>query len=150
LRASGRALLLAFATSLIGTMAFRLSAPAIAYYVSGALGGSLAELGLLTTAFFLIRAVFAILMGRLADKGVRLGLAASSCFLAHAGVVMLYPLASSWVGVLALRVLQGALNGLELVEAMFFLSMGLALAIAVSVAGASRALSSGSTAQLSR
>ena len=110
---------MAIAVAFVGSMAFRLSVPAIAYHVRSSLGGSLLQLGSLTVAFFIARASSAVLAGRRIERGVNVGLLAASCFMAHAGIVVLYGLASSWHEVLLLRVLQGALNGVSWTSMQF-------------------------------
>ena len=99
------------AAAFLGTAAYRLSVPAVAFFAREALGSTMLQLGLLTLSFFAARAVTALLTGRLADKGLRVGLAAAACFLIHAFVIMAYGLARSWIHVLLLRAVQGALNG---------------------------------------
>ena len=105
----------------MGTMAFRVSVPAVAFYTRTALKGTMLELGLLTTSFFAARAIAAVLAGELADRGLKLHVIASSCFLAHSIVVMSYRLARSWSSVMVLRALQGLLNGLAWTSVQFVL-----------------------------
>ena len=118
---SKRILAASFATAFMGTMAFRISVPAVAFYTRTALKGTMLELGLLTTSFFAARAIAAVLAGELADRGLKLHVLASSCFLAHSVVVMSYRLARSWSSVMVLRALQGLLNGLAWTSVQFVL-----------------------------
>ena len=118
---SKRILIASFATAFIGTMAFRISVPAVAFYTRISLKGTMLELGLLTTSFFAARAIAAVLAGELADKGLKLHILASSCFLIHSLVVMLYRLVRSWLSVVFLKALQGILNGLAWTSVQFVL-----------------------------
>jgi len=118
---SKRILVASFATAFMGTMAFRISVPAVAFYTRTVLKGTMLELGLLTTSFFAARAIAAVLAGELADRGLKLHVLASSCFLAHSVVVMSYRLARSWSSAMVLRALQGILNGLAWTSVQFVL-----------------------------
>ena len=116
-----RILIAAFAAAFLGTMAFRISIPAVAFYTRNVLKGTMLELGLLTSSFFTARAVSAVAAGKIADKARGLHLLISSCFLIHSAIVFLYVLASSWAHVMLLRALQGILNGLAWVSVQFVL-----------------------------
>ena len=114
-------LAMTFLTAFLGTLAFRISIPAVAFYTRSVLKGTMLELGLLTTSFFVTRAISAVITGDLADRGLNLRVLASSCFLIHSGIVLLYQLTSSWLQVVALRALQGLLNGFSWVSVQFLL-----------------------------
>ncbi len=111
----------AFAAAFLGTVAFRISIPAVAFYTRNVLKGTMLELGLLTSSFFTARAISAVVAGKIADRARGLHLLISSCFLIHSAIVFLYVLASSWAHVMLLRALQGILNGLAWVSVQFVL-----------------------------
>jgi len=95
----------------LGTAAFRISVPTVAYYSRTVLKGTMVEIGLLTVFFFLGRSISSVLAGRSCDRLLRVGPLAAVCFLLHSLVVLLYSFAASWLEVLTLRGIQGALNG---------------------------------------
>ena len=103
--------LLALAAAFLGTAAYRLSLPAVAFFARSVLGSSMVELGFFTTAFFAARPALSPLSALRPVRTAVMALAAAICFLAHAGVVASYVLATSWLHVILLRALQGALNG---------------------------------------
>jgi len=107
--AAGLMVVLAFA----GTVAFRVSIPAVAFYTRGVLEASALGVGMLTSAFFAARAIFAVVSGGLADKyGYRVLYYSAAAFLLNAAVVNLYAVATSLPEVLAIRFAQGVLNGI--------------------------------------
>lgn len=104
-------------TSFVGSAAFRVSIPAVAFYTRGVLEASALGVGLLTSSFFAARALFAVMAGGLADKyKFKVTYAAALCFLLNALVVNLYPLTYNIIEVIAIRFLQGALNGIAWVS----------------------------------
>jgi len=107
--AAGLMVVLAFA----GTVAFRVSIPAVAFYTRGVLEASALGVGMLTSALFAARAIFAVVSGGLADKyGYRVLYYSAAAFLLNAAVVNLYAVATSLPEVLAIRFAQGVLNGI--------------------------------------
>ncbi|HDD34181.1 MAG TPA: MFS transporter [Thermofilaceae archaeon] len=118
-----RVLALASAAAFLGTAAFRVSVPLVAYYVREGLGGAMVEVGGLTTAFFMARAIAALLTGRVLEERVRVSVIATLSFAANAVVVQLYMLASSWLHVVLLKMLQGLLNGFAWVSIQYALGV---------------------------
>ncbi len=109
-------------TAFIGTVAFRVSIPAVAYYTRDILESSALGIGLLTSAFFGARALSAIASGRLCDKyGRKLLYISSASFAVNALVVNLYPQASTIEQVILIRLGQGLLNGIAWVPIQVFL-----------------------------
>lgn len=104
---------LAVLSAFAGTLAFRVSVPAVAFYVRFVLESSVFGVGLLTTAFFGARALSSVWSGRLFDRlGGRLLYVSSAAFVCNAGVTLLYCAASTLPEVLAVKAAQGVLNGL--------------------------------------
>ncbi|MCD6340616.1 MAG: MFS transporter, partial [Desulfurococcales archaeon] len=107
--AVGLMIVLAF----VGTVAFRVSMPAVAFYTRSILEASALGVGLLTSAFFAARAIFAVVSGGLADKyGYRVLYFSAAAFLLNAAIVKLYAAASSLPEVLLIRFMQGVFNGI--------------------------------------
>ncbi len=103
---------LAVLSAFAGTLAFRVSVPAVAFYVRFVLESSVFGVGLLTTAFFGARALASVWSGRLFDRlGGRLLYVSSAAFVCNAGVTLLYCAASTLPAVLAVKAVQGVLNG---------------------------------------
>jgi len=97
----------------VGTVAFRVSIPAVAFYTRSVLEASALGVGLLTSAFFAARAIFAVVSGGLADKyGYRVLYFSAAAFLLNAAIVNLYAATTSLPGVLLIRFMQGAFNGI--------------------------------------
>ncbi|MCD6357115.1 MAG: hypothetical protein DRJ96_08095 [Thermoprotei archaeon] len=118
-----RALATSSFTAFVGTAAFRVSIPAVAYYVREELSGAMAEVGLLTSAFFTARAAAALLAGRALEAGARTALLASLCFAVNAAVAQLYMLSSTWLAASLLKLVQGILNGLAWVSIQYALGL---------------------------
>ncbi len=107
--AVGLMIVLAF----VGTVAFRVSIPAVAFYTRSVLEASALGVGLLTSAFFAARAIFAVVSGGLADKyGYRVLYLSATAFLLNAAIVNLYAAATSLPEVLLIRFMQGVFNGI--------------------------------------
>ncbi len=112
LRSSLRAILLYSLVAFLGTMAFRMSMPAIAFYARSSLEASALGVGLLTAAFFAARAFSSIVAGGFYDKGfITPKTIASVCFALNAITVYMYSLAYSITALTLLRFIQGVLNG---------------------------------------
>jgi len=118
-----RALAVSSLTAFVGTAAFRVSVPAVAYYVREELGGAMMEVGALTSAFFVARAAAALLAGRALEAGARAALLAPLCFTANAAVVQLYVLSGTWLAASLLKLVQGILNGLAWVSIQYALGL---------------------------
>ena len=107
--AVGLMIVLAF----VGTVAFRVSIPAVAFYTRSVLEASALGVGLLTSAFFAARAIFAVVSGGLADKyGYRVLYLSAAAFLLNAAIVNLYAATTSLPEVLLIRFMQGVFNGI--------------------------------------
>ncbi len=106
------AAMLFIVTAYTGTVAFRLSMPAIAFYAKNVLEASMLGIGLLTSSFFIARGITAIIAGGLTDKlGSKVLVASTAGFLLNALVVQLYPAVPNIYWLLLLRFVQGVLNG---------------------------------------
>ncbi len=105
-----------------GTAAFRLSVPAVAYFSRSALEASALGIGLITSAFFVGRALVATGAGGLADKfRERMTYLATLSFLVNAGVTYTYVYVNSIYEVVFIRFIQGSLNGLGWVSLQYVL-----------------------------
>jgi len=105
--------ILIFILAFLGSLAFRLSLPAIAFYSRIELEASALFIGLLTSIFFIARALSAILSGKLTDKYKhKIIYLVSASFLIHSLVIYLYWYTTDISQVLILRFFQGCLNGL--------------------------------------
>jgi len=101
------------ALAFVGTVAFRVSIPAVAFYTRSVLEASALSVGLLTSAFFAARAIFAVVSGGLADKyGHRVLYFSAAAFLLNAAIVNLYAAANTLPEVLLIRFMQGVFNGI--------------------------------------
>jgi MFS family permease len=77
---------------------------------------------MLTSAFFFARALSAIAAGSVADRyGFKVSLLAAVCFALNALAVQLYGLSSNIAWFVAVRLVQGALNGLAWVSMQYML-----------------------------
>ena len=123
-------ILIIFAISFFGTSAFRISIPAIAFYSRLILEASALGIGLLTSSFFAGRALFAIIAGGLADKyRFKVIYIASLCFLLNAFITYLYAFVNSVFGIIIVRFLQGALNGVSWISIQYILGSNVELSI---------------------
>ncbi len=99
-------------TAYTGTVAFRMSMPAIAFYAKNVLEASMLGIGLLTSSFFIARGITAIIAGGLTDKlRSKMLVASTAGFLLNALVVQLYPAVANIYWLLLLRFVQGVMNG---------------------------------------
>ncbi len=99
-------------TAYTGTVAFRMSMPAIAFYAKNVLEASMLGIGLLTSSFFIARGITAMIAGGLTDKlRSKMLVASTAGFLLNALVVQLYPAVANIYWLLLLRFVQGVLNG---------------------------------------
>ncbi|MCD6503327.1 MAG: hypothetical protein DRN30_02485 [Thermoplasmata archaeon] len=116
--------------SFLGTAAFRISVPAVAFYTRQVLEASALGVGLLTSSFFAGRALFAVVAGGLADKyRDKIAYMAAICFSLNAVVVYLYGLVNDIVSVILIRALQGALNGIAWVSVQVILGSSVSYSI---------------------
>ena len=96
----------------LGTLAFRLSLPAVAFYTRLSLHASAFGVGLLTSVFFLARAFTAIYSGGLADRfKTKVLYISASAFLLNSIATYSYSYARILPHVLLIRFIQGVLNG---------------------------------------
>jgi len=109
----------------VGTTAFRVSVPAIAFYAREVLSASAFSVGLLTSMFFAARAVASILAGFLLGKAGKflLSLIITTSFVINGFIVLLYGLVESVAWLLAVRLCQGFLNGIAWVLVQYVLGM---------------------------
>ncbi len=116
------ALLSIILAAFTGTIAYRLSVPAVAYFTRSTLRATALEVGLITSAFFTGRAMVAAVAGGVAEKmKLRMSFLAAAAFLANAGAAYSYAYVSDVVGVYVIRFTQGALNGLGWVSLQYLL-----------------------------
>ena len=116
------ALVAAMLLSFAGTLAFRVSVPAVSFYTRSVLEASALGVGLLTSAFFVARASTAVAVGSAVDRWPKaLAFAPAPCFALNALAVQLYAYASTLPQVLGIRFLQGVLNGVAWVTVQYLL-----------------------------
>jgi len=109
----------------VGTTAFRVSVPAIAFYAREVLSASAFSVGLLTSMFFAARAIASILAGFLSGKTERflLSLIITTSFVINGFIVLLYGLIESVAWLLVVRLCQGFLNGIAWVLVQYVLGI---------------------------
>ncbi|OYT44436.1 MAG: hypothetical protein B6U85_10035 [Desulfurococcales archaeon ex4484_42] len=109
----------------VGTTAFRVSIPAIAFYAREVLSASAFSVGLLTSMFFAARAVASVLAGFLSGRAGKflLSLIITTSFIINGFIVLLYGLVESIVWLLAVRLCQGFLNGIAWVLVQYVLGI---------------------------
>ncbi len=119
---SSNLLLLIMVIAFTGTMAFRVSVPAVTFFTRKILEASALNIGFLTSSFFAARAMFSIVAGSLSDRyGSKVVYAAFTCFLINGIVVQLYSIAGNVISIVAIRFIQGALNGISWVSVQYVL-----------------------------
>ncbi len=98
--------------SFTGTVAYRITLPVASFYVKESLERTAFAVGLLTTSFYVLRALSALGTGYFSETAKRGRDLASLAFTLQ--IVVTYYLASkpSYLGVILVRGLQGVLNGL--------------------------------------
>ncbi len=96
-----------------GTMAFRLTLPAVAFYARGELRAPLAAISALFVAFVTLRAASSVLAGYAVERVRQLIYLPPACMALNSAVTLAFQAASSVEHCLALRAAQGALNGLS-------------------------------------
>ncbi|WP_456423056.1 MFS transporter [Thermococcus sp.] len=106
-----------------GTIAFRLATPAIAFYTRDTLKASMIAVSLVSMSFVLARAFSSILGGLFLEKGKKLVYLGAMAMMGNALAVQLYPLTSSWLQVVGIKLLNGFLNGISWPMAQFVIAV---------------------------
>jgi len=106
-----------------GTIAFRLATPAIAFYTRDTLKASMIAVSLVSMSFVLARAFSSILGGLFLEKGKKLVYLGAMAMMGNALAVQLYPLTSSWLQVVGIKLLNGFLNGISWPIAQFVIAV---------------------------
>ncbi len=98
--------------SFLGTAAFRVQFPAVSFYSRSVLKSSFLEIGLFTSSFMAARAVASIIAGKLYRRPSVAKALPPLGFALNAFIAYLYTLVASPLQIMALRAVQGVLNGL--------------------------------------
>lgn len=98
-------------TGFLGTVAYRLSIPVIAFYSRNTLGASVFDVSVFTAAFMISRALSASLSGVVIEKKPRMINTAVATSIANALVIYLFYVKPDIVFYMVLRGAQGFLNG---------------------------------------
>jgi len=106
-----------------GTIAFRLATPAIAFYTRDVLKASMLAVSLVSMSFVLARAFSSVLGGLVLERDKRLVYLGAMAMVGNALAVQLYPLTSSWLQVVGIKLLNGLLNGISWPMAQFVLAV---------------------------
>ncbi len=106
----------------VGTLGYRATIPVASFYARSVLGVSALGVGALTAAFYLLRAGAAAGSGLASSTARRAGLLAGASFAAHVGVVAYLAAGPGYAGLLAVRGLQGLLNGLAWTSSQILLA----------------------------
>ncbi|AJC71280.1 MFS transporter [Thermococcus guaymasensis DSM 11113] len=106
-----------------GTIAFRLATPAIAFYTRDVLKASMFAVSLVSMSFVLARAFSSVLGGLVLERGKKLVYLGALAMMGNALAVHLYPLTSSWLQVVGIKLLNGFLNGLSWPMAQFVIAV---------------------------
>ncbi|MBO8174758.1 MAG: MFS transporter [Thermococcus sp.] len=114
---------LLIASAFTGTLAFRLAVPAIAFYTRDILKASMAYLSIISASFILARSFSAIFSGLLLEKKKSLVYLGALAMIGNALAVNLYPLTSSWVHVMGIKLMNGFLNGVAWPIAQFVIAV---------------------------
>ncbi|CAB49076.1 MFS transporter [Pyrococcus abyssi] len=112
-------ILMLILSAFLGTIAFRLSTPAIAFYTRDILKASMLSISLVSVSFILARAFSSLFSGLLLEKDKRLIYLGSVTMAGNALIVHLYPLTTSWIQVVGIKILNGLLNGISWPIAQF-------------------------------
>jgi len=116
-------ILLLILSAFTGTIAFRLATPAIAFYTRDILRASMFAVSLVSMSFVLARAFSSILGGLILERGKRFVYIGAMAMMGNALAVQLYPVTSSWVQVVGIKLLNGFLNGISWPMAQFVLAV---------------------------
>ncbi|WP_461866020.1 MFS transporter [Thermococcus sp.] len=114
---------LLIASAFTGTLAFRLALPAVAFYTRDILKASMAYLSIISASFILARSFSALFSGLLLERRKGLVYFGALAMAGNALVVNLYPLTSSWVHVMGIKLLNGFLNGISWPIAQFVIAV---------------------------
>lgn len=105
--------------SFSGTFAFRLSIPVVAFFTRDFLEATMFSVSAIFVVFMLSRALSSVTMGRLLESKKALVFAGSVAMIGNAILVRAYGFAASWTDILALRAINGVLNGVSWPIAQF-------------------------------
>ncbi len=108
-----RVAVLCIVIAFVGTFAFRIQFPVIAFYSRDVLKLSALDIGLLMSVFMIGRATSSIAVGRLYYRKTIARMLPPICFGINAVIAFLYLYAKSFPLLLTLRTMQGILNGLS-------------------------------------
>ncbi len=97
--------------SFMGTVAYRITLPVASFYVKQTLGMTAFAVGLLTTSFYILRAMSALGTGYFSETARRGKLLATIAFGLQILVTYYLILKPEYLGVVLIRALQGILNG---------------------------------------
>ncbi|AEC51605.1 hypothetical protein PNA2_0689 [Pyrococcus sp. NA2] len=106
-------------SAFLGTIAFRLSTPAIAFYTRDVLKASMLSLSIVSVSFILARAFSSLFTGLILERGKRFLYLGALTMGGNALIVHLYPLTTNWIQVVGIKVLNGLLNGISWPTAQF-------------------------------
>jgi len=116
-------IVLLITSAFTGTIAFRLATPAIAFYTRDVLKASMFAVSLVSMSFVLARAFSSVLGGLVLERGKKLVYLGALAMMGNALAVHLYPLTSSWLQVVGIKLLNGFLNGLSWPMAQFVIAV---------------------------
>lgn len=116
-------IILLIISAFTGTIAFRLATPAIAFYTRDVLKASMFAVSLVSMSFVLARAFSSVLGGLVLERGKKLVYLGAIAMMGNAVAVQLYPLTSSWLQVVGIKLLNGFLNGISWPMTQFVLAV---------------------------
>ncbi len=116
-------IVLLIASAFTGTLAFKLALPAVAFYTRDILKASMAYLSVISASFILARSFSALFSGLLLERRKSLVYLGAVTMAGNALAVNLYPLTSSWIHVMGIKVLNGFLNGISWPIAQFVIAV---------------------------
>ncbi|AIU69677.1 MFS transporter [Thermococcus eurythermalis] len=116
-------IILLIISAFTGTIAFRLATPAIAFYTRDVLKASMFAVSLVSMSFVLARAFSSVLGGLVLERGKKLVYLGAIAMMGNAVAVQLYPLTSSWLQVVGIKLLNGFLNGISWPMAQFVIAV---------------------------
>ncbi|HIP88858.1 MAG TPA: MFS transporter [Thermococcus paralvinellae] len=114
---------LLIASAFTGTLAFKLATPAVAFYTRDILKASMAYLSIISASFILARSFSALFSGLLLEKRKSLVYLGAIAMAGNALAVNLYPLTSSWLHVMGIKLMNGLLNGITWPIAQFVIAI---------------------------
>ena len=116
-------IMLLVASAFTGTLAFRLSTPAIAFYTRDILNTSMAYISVISASFIMTRSFSAVFGGLLLEKKKSIVYLGAIAMIGNALIVNLYPYTSTWVHVMEIKVMNGLLNGISWPIAQFVIAV---------------------------